>query len=53
MMNTNKTTVILGMGKSGTSLVSQILFEKNKFDYQQVFNPINFIKEKRTIKKLL
>ena len=51
MMNTNKTTVILGMGKSGTSLVSQILFEKNKLDYQQVFNPINFIKEKRTIKK--
>ena len=46
MMNTNKTTVILGIDKDGTSLVSQILFEKNKLDYQQVFNPINFIKEK-------
>ena len=50
-MNINKTAVILGMGKSGTSLVSQILFDKNKLSYEQVFNPINFIKEKRTIKK--
>lgn len=51
MTSINKTTVILGMGKSGTSLVSQILFDKNKLNYEQVFNPINFIKEKRTIKK--
>ena len=48
----SKAIVILGMGKCGTSLLSQIIHRNNNIDNEIVFNPIKFIKEKQKIKKI-
>jgi len=47
----SKAIVILGMGKCGTSLLSQIIHRNNNIDNEIVFNPIKFLKEKQKIKK--
>ena len=47
----SKAIVILGMGKCGTSLLSQIIHRNNNINNEIVFNPIKFLKEKQKIKK--
>lgn len=45
-----KAVVILGMGKSGTSLLSNIIHNNKSIKKEIVFNPIKFLKEKNKIK---
>ena len=43
----SKVIVILGIGKSGTSLLSKILHENKKVKKNVVFNPLEFLKTKK------
>lgn len=45
----SKVIVILGIGKSGTSLLSKILHENKKVKKNVVFNPLEFLKTKKKI----
>lgn len=47
----SKVVVILGMGKSGTSLLSNIIHRNNNLKKEIVFNPLKFLKEKKKIRK--
>ena len=45
----SKVIIILGIGKSGTSLLSKILHKNKQIKKEIVFNPLEFLKTKKKI----